>query len=334
MTRQLDRNLARLRTIEKTMMPIGLILSAALAVWLFLIYTDFTIFDRIIIGVFAFIMLSRFIIGGVPKIIYHGKKVHRTLFLLLWPVGAALVFYLLYLWWNIVWLAALLGLILGFVISIVVGYIFFKDVAMEDQRREEKVSDFLVEEQLMKNPDAVAMKERFSSSEWEEIRTFPNMILGLVAMPAKNQEAVLNEYANAITKPEKFKDPLVRMMMIDVGADVEKSMGQMDGVTRLSTAVTGSMMHQDLERMAQSGTASMSQEGFFTFTPENMHTIKNNLSQDEYRSFVNGMFEFAMDLVNTQGKPDPKQLELLMNFFATFAESKQDLFSILGIKKS
>lgn len=335
MNKETNRNLIGLRRAEKILTPVGLIISAGVGVWLYFVFKDLKVIDRISFAVFAFIMLSRFITGGIPKIIFHEKRVHRTLFLLLWPVGGTLVLYLLYQWWHIGWLAALLGLVLGFFISVFVGLLFFKDVAQEDQAREEKVSEFLADEVLEKNPDAVAMRQRFSGSEWQNIRTFPNMLLGMISMRAgKNSSAVLNMYADAIVKPEKYSDPLMRMMLIDYGADVLNVIGKVDGITKLSTAVSGGMIEKDFERLAQSGKLAVDQEGFFTFKPEDMHTIKNCLSQDEFRSFISDGFKFAMDLLNAQGKPDQDQMRMILEFFSTFADSKQDLFSILGVQKS
>jgi len=335
MHKGMNRNLNRMRTTEKILMPVGLIIAAGVAVWVYFFFKDLKVIDRIGFGVFAFIMLSRFITGGIPKIIFHDKRVHRTLFLLLWPVGGVLVLYLLYQWWHIGWLAALIGLVLGFFISVFVGLLFFKDVAQEDQVREEKVSEFLTEEVLEKNPDAVAMRQRFSGSEWQNIRTFPNMLLGMISMSsAKNSKAVVNAYAEALVKPEKYSDPLMRMMLIDYGADVSDVTGKLDGITRLSTAVSGGILEKDFENLAQSGKLTMGQEGFFTFKPEDMHTIKNCLSQDEFRSFIRDGFRYAMDLMNAQGKPSVDQEKMVLEFFSKFAESKQDLFSILGVRKS
>lgn len=334
MGKQLDKNLDRLRSIEKVMMPISVILGAATAVGLFFYFKDLKIFDRIMVGLFAFIHVTRFVSGGIPKIIYHNKKVHRTLFLLLWPVGGTLVLYLLYQWWHMMWLAAILGLVLGFFISVFVGLLFFRDVAMEDQQREEKVADFIVEEDMMQNPDAVAMKERFTVSEWEDIKQFPTLVFNMMAFTAKDAKPVAKIYANAITKPGKYKDPLFRMMLLDLSADVTQVIGKLDAITRISLAATDKVLSSDMETLARDGKLSMGQEGAFTVKPEAMITIKNNLSRGEFRGFVRELFQFGMELVNARGKPDPQQMKMLIEFFGIFAESKQDLFSMLGIDKA
>ena len=322
------RSMNRLRTTERIMLPIGLILAVGASVWLYFVYKS------IWLSLFVFIMVSRFLLGSFPKILHHSRKVYRTLFYMLWPAGGTLVLYLTYQWWGKMWLSALLGLILGMVISVLVGAVFFREVATEDQKREEKVADFLVDEQMGKNPDAEAMKNLFSSSEWEEIKLFPSLILGMVALTApKGPKPATNVYANAIVKPEKYKDPLFRMMLIDASTSITKDMGYMDGITRLSTGVTDKLMKSDFERLSRSGKMDMSQEGLFSVKPEAMHTIKDNLSTDEFRSFVRALFQFAGEMMNAGGNPDSQQYQMVIQFFSTFAESKEDLFAMLGVKR-
>ena len=123
------------------------------------------------------------------------------------------------------------------------------------------------------------------------------------------------------------------MMLIDASTSVTKDMGQMDGITKLSTGVTGKLLDSDFERLSRSGKMDMRQEGLFSVKPEAMHTIKDNLSPDEFRSFVRSLFQFAGEMMNAGGKSDPKQTQMVLQFFSTFAESKEDLFAMLGVKR-
>lgn len=318
----------RLRRTERILSPVGWVLAlatAALTYWKT---------DSFWLALFGLVMVSRFVIGGVPKIIYHSRRLSRTLFYLLWPAGGALILYYVYQWSGMMWLGVILGLAGGVLFSTIVGFFFFRHIVGEEAQREEKVADFLVDEMLAKHPDAVAMKQRFSTSEWEDIKQFPSMVLGIVAVAEeKKLQKQARALADAIFKPEQYEDPLLRMMLIDLAAATTLDGGKMGRLTEITAAFASGVLKRSFEQLARQGKLRSSGEGGFAVTPEALHLIKDSLSPDEMRSFLHGLFKLGMEIAQAGGEPAPQQVKMLMEFVALAAESKEDVFAALGVER-
>ena len=61
-----------------------------------------------------------------------------------------------------------------------------------------------------------------------------------------------------------------------------------------------------------------------------MTIIENTLNPEEYRSFVRSLLEFTLKSANVKGeKLNPALLQIIFQYFATFAGSKQDLRAMI-----
>lgn len=76
-------------------------------------------------------MVSRFVIGCVPKIIHRSGRLSRTVFYLLWPTGGSLILYLAYQRFGMMWFAVILGLVGGALFSAFVGGLLFRQITAE-----------------------------------------------------------------------------------------------------------------------------------------------------------------------------------------------------------
>jgi hypothetical protein len=117
-----------LRRTEHILSPVGWVLALATAALVYWITASFWL------GLFGFVMVSRFVIGCVPKIICHSRRFSRTVFYLLWPAGGALILYLAYRRSGVMWSAVILGLVGGALFSSFVGVIFFRHIDDEAQQ--------------------------------------------------------------------------------------------------------------------------------------------------------------------------------------------------------
>ena len=82
---------------------------------------------------FAFVMVVHVGARGLPDIITDPNKVQRALFFTLYPVSCTAVLYLTYLWWGRMWLAVLLGLVVGGLLNEAAGAILFPKVYREER---------------------------------------------------------------------------------------------------------------------------------------------------------------------------------------------------------
>jgi len=318
----------RLERTQKAAKPVGLTLALALAAGIY--WQSSSIW----LALFGFVMVSRFVIGCVPKIIFHGRRLYRTTFYLLWPVGGTVMLYLVYQLWQILWRAAILGIFGGMLFSVFVGVLFFRDVAMEERQREEQIAESIVEKQLAANPDALAMKKRFTSSEWEEIKQFPWMIMGIMTASGDTSKAGIkaasNVWVEAQTKPEEYEDPLLRMMFIDFNAGVMRSAGQMTSLSQLSSALVDGVLKRQFETLAGAGRLEMEIGDFTDVSPEAMLTVEANLSPGEFRSFIRGLMRLGWAIATAGGTPKQDQIDMLLKFIP--AENKEDFLAMFGVE--
>jgi len=120
----------RMERATKMLAPTGVILGLAGAA---IIYWQSS---SLWLGVFGLIMVSRFVMIGVPKIIFHKRRIVRTIFYLLWPLGGTAILYFTFQWWEIMWLSVLLGVVVGGIFSVLVSVVFFRRIVLEDQTLE------------------------------------------------------------------------------------------------------------------------------------------------------------------------------------------------------
>ena len=325
--------LKRLRTAERILLPVGIVLGLGGAA-----YTYFAS-SSLWLSIFVFAMLSRFLIGGLPKIMFHGHKLKRMVFYLLWPAGGTAILYLVYSILQIMWLAVILGLIGGLFVSLFGGWIFFRKIAQEDQVRERKVTDFVADERLQKDAEALAMKERFASSEWDEIKRFPVFIFTMVALSdGKATKAELNAFADAVTKPKTCQDPLFRMMLLELNDSFARNIGAAGTVDQAATLLSNKKIAAELKAAQRSPAFTMdSLLDFSSGSGGERHPLKileRELNRDEMRSFLGSVVKYGLRIASADGKPTREQAEILFGLVGTVSKSKEDFLKSLGIDAS
>jgi hypothetical protein len=314
----------KLRSVEKLLGPTAIVLGlagGAYAYWLG---------SSIWLGAFVFLMVLRFIGGSLPKIIHHPRRVHRTLFYLLWPGGGSGVLYLVYQWTHMMWLAAILGVVGGLVISIFVGLMFFKDVAQEDQEREKDIGGFLIDERLAAHPEAVAMRGRFSEAEWDEIRSLPERAFTFVAL--SDGEATRKEtkaWADIVWNDESFGDPLLCAMIVEAHNSMDRLVGTNDPLVAAAVAFSDKSMTAAYD--ASSTTRDHVDMDDYARGDSGRHAfdiLDGELSPAEFRSFFRALFALGFKIASADGSPTKDQLEMLLKMMP--ARSIEDLKSMLG----
>lgn len=324
--------LQRLRATERVLLPTGIILGLGGAV-----YTYFA-GSSLWLSIFVFAMLSRFLTGCLPKLIFHRYKIRRTVFYLLWPAGGTAILYLVYSTWHIMWLAVILGLVGGMFVSLVGGWKFFMNIVQEDQVREKKASDFIADEQLQKEPEALAMKERFTSSEWDEIKRLPIFIYNLMALvDGKMTKSQSNIFADAVTKPQECEDPLLRMMFLELNDYFTRNFG-VNLFEQASLLLFEKKMAEEFKAAQQSPAFTMdSMFDLSSGSSGERHTLdilERELSPAELRSFFKGLSRFGLKIASADGKPTQEQEKMLFDLVGAVSKSKEDFLEMLGIDAS
>ncbi len=323
-----DAALARLRTIERILVPAGIAAGVGGAAYAY--YRSSSIW----LSIFVLAMVSQFVAGALPKILYHAHRIRRVLFALLLPVGGAAILYLTYNLWHMMWLSVILGLVGGLIISMLAGATLFSAVVGEDQVREKLVGDFLVRERLAADPAAVAMKERFSPSEWDEIRRLPEFIIvGMAALSGSSASSrAARAWADAVFDPVAYDDPLFRMILIEQRNSIERMAGTNDALQWASLALSQSTFDEHLK--------SASKEHYFSLgtsfdvstggsSPHAYDILQGELNKSEFRRFVASLFQLGLSVASAGGSPTQQQMDMLLRILP--ASSREDLLAMMGL---
>jgi hypothetical protein len=65
------------------------------------------------LGIFAFLVVRHAVAWGIPEVITDPNKIQRILFYALYPAICAAVVYYTYQWWDRMWLAVIVGLVVA-----------------------------------------------------------------------------------------------------------------------------------------------------------------------------------------------------------------------------
>lgn len=308
--------LKKFQTVENVVKWMGVALGIAAGVFIYFQWKS------VWLAIFGFICVAKFFGGELPHIIYHKKRLRRIIYYLTFPLFATVILYFTYRWWGKMWLSVLLGLVIGFVLNVLVSGLFnIKEIYTEDRQKLRDEVNYQTEANLGDNPDALAMKDRFSEDEWREIKSLPPFMLMLVAMSSptkrnKVNQKVLSHYVDVLYAPRKIENPLLRMMVIDNYREISSQFGEMNPLLILS----------QMDKLKNT-------EAFAAITsgasPQSMVIIEDTLNPEEYRSFVRSLLQYTLKMATSTGKQDPKQLQLIFQFFATFAGSKQDIIAMM-----
>ena len=320
------RNLDRLKSLERILSPISLVLALASAAG------TWRISSSIWLGIFVFLMVARFVAGCVPKIIFHDRRIYRTAFYLLWPVGGALVLWGAYSLWGMMWLAVILGLVGGTLVSILVGLLFFRDVATEDQNRESSVVEYKLSEFIEADPAATAMKARFSNAEWDELKRLPMMFwVRVAAADGAVSPKEIEAWADIVGKPREIEDPLLRMLIFETYAAFQR-MGGNDTVRQTVLMLSGKRLEQATESAQKEGEFfgslfDLSMGG--TEGPHALEILERELSPEEHRSFGRAFSSLGLQVAMANGTPSKEQIEEAIRLVPP--SSREDLLSRLGV---
>lgn len=85
------------------------------------------------LAIFVFLMVMHIVGRGIPDVITDPNKIQRVLFFALYPAICAALVYFTYQWWGRMWLAVILGLVLGAIFNGLAGAVLFPRVYREEQ---------------------------------------------------------------------------------------------------------------------------------------------------------------------------------------------------------
>jgi hypothetical protein len=123
---------ARIKRIRAVFAAAGLVAGAGAAVLAYVITSS------IALPFFVFWMTAYVIGRGAADVVTDPEKIRRTLFFLVMPAVASLVVFLVYWWWDLMWLAVILGFIPGIPLGVIAATLLFPGIAEEEQRDDEQ----------------------------------------------------------------------------------------------------------------------------------------------------------------------------------------------------
>lgn len=349
------KRLARLKRMERIFKPISLVLGFASAAGVYWQSTSFWL------ALFVLFQVFRFVSNCIPRIVYYDRSLHYALFYSTWPVFGSIIIYLTYQRWQIMWLAVILGTVGGFYLPLPLDFIFFREMATDHGETKNKVVDFIILEVLKTNPEAAAMKQRFTANEWEQIRTVPQKILGALnffqyAHSESEKELVegfrfvaeaLEKAADGEREHWEYEDPLLKMMFIDWYAGCVQLHLEMSPVADFTTTFLANFSSKDLYnvldgqyqkiakkgKLDEVGTDALALKGF-TDIEKGLQILKARLNHDELRSFFGGLSSLAFSLIFIAGDESAKMEQLDLYLKLIPFENEADVIGMLNVKGS
>ena len=82
--------------------------------------------------IFAFLAANYFVARGLGDVVTDDQKVKRFVFFLMPVLIDSALIYLTYQWWGLMWLAVLVGFLVGTVVWAVVASLAFADIQSEE----------------------------------------------------------------------------------------------------------------------------------------------------------------------------------------------------------
>lgn len=96
--------------------------------------------SSIALPIFVFIFVQAYIGRGLGDVATDPEKGKRFVYFTLQPVAAFGVLYLTYQWWGLMWLAAILGGVIGGALWALAGAVFFPKIQQEETEDTERRS--------------------------------------------------------------------------------------------------------------------------------------------------------------------------------------------------
>ena len=84
------------------------------------------------LAIFAYFLVQFIVARIIPDLITDPNKIKRFIFFALHPIIAVGLLYITYQWWEMWWLSALIGYVIGIFLARIIGGIIFPRVAVEE----------------------------------------------------------------------------------------------------------------------------------------------------------------------------------------------------------
>jgi hypothetical protein len=97
--------------------------------------------ESIALPIFVFLMVNMFVARGLGDVVTDDHKLRRVVYFGLLPALCTGVLYLAYQWWELMWLAAIIGLFVGIVLWNLVVMLLFPAIHREELRDNEQRQD-------------------------------------------------------------------------------------------------------------------------------------------------------------------------------------------------
>ncbi len=86
------------------------------------------------LAIFTYLLVQFIVARAIPDLITDPNKTKRIIFFALHPIIAVGLLYITYQWWEMWWLSALIGYLIGIFLARIIGGIIFPRVAVEESR--------------------------------------------------------------------------------------------------------------------------------------------------------------------------------------------------------
>lgn len=124
-SRQRDEHVKRVHAVFGL---IGFIVGIAAAVYA---YSETS---SIMLAIFLVLVIQNYIGRGLGDVVTDPEKVKRFIYFTMQPLLAGGILWLTYQWWDKMWLAAILGFVVGAFLWAILGALLFPRIAEEEQQ--------------------------------------------------------------------------------------------------------------------------------------------------------------------------------------------------------
>jgi len=90
------------------------------------------------LAIFTYLLAQFIVARAIPDLITDPNKIKRFIFFALHPIIAVGLLYITYQWWEMWWLSALIGYIIGIFLARIIGGIIFPRVAVDEARDDQE----------------------------------------------------------------------------------------------------------------------------------------------------------------------------------------------------
>jgi len=262
--------------VQRFLKPLGFVLAIAAAVFTY--YKS----ESPPLCIFVFLIVLLVIAGRIGELIAYPGRIQRAIFGAVLPVVGIVTLYYAYQQWGNMWLAAVLGLVIGIVASIFSGVTLFKRIAVQEAQRKKMGI------QELSKPDKAAheMKARFSASEWDSVKRMPSFMFWAVAVADNTDpKKAIKTFSKSVANADEYKDPLLRAILLEIRGAI---------LDMVSSDKGKPAMGLDFDAMGD----------FWDI-------LDGELSKDEYKSFLSSLLIFGRKIAEVEGPLTEKKAKIL-----------------------